>query len=110
MENALNGRKSLELLRREPVDLVFMDIMTPDMDGYEAIAAIKSAPVVALTAKSLKDDRRRVLESGADDYLAKPMDYEVLINLAAAWRGKGVEGWGRRTARMVPSDPPDATI
>ncbi|MBF0625408.1 MAG: response regulator [Magnetococcales bacterium] len=92
--SALNGRKALELLQEEPVDLVFMDIMMPEMDGYEtmtrirAIESLKRLPVIALTAKALKDDRHKCLEAGADDYLAKPVDYELLINMARAWIGK----------------------
>ncbi|GAB6041260.1 response regulator [Endothiovibrio diazotrophicus] len=89
--NALNGRKALEQLKSEAVDLIFMDIMMPEMDGYEAIRAIKAdprlkpLPVVALTAKALKDDRDKALSAGADDYLAKPVDFEVLINMARVW-------------------------
>lgn len=89
--NALSGAKGLEYLRREGADLVFMDIMMPEMDGYEAIrqiradAGIRQIPVVALTAKALKADREKVLESGADDYLSKPVDYEVLVNMAKVW-------------------------
>ncbi len=89
--NALNGRKALDLLQKEQVDLVFMDIMMPEMNGYEAIAALRSdarlknLPVIALTAKALKEDRQKCLEAGADDYLSKPVDYEVLINMARAW-------------------------
>jgi signal transduction histidine kinase/DNA-binding response OmpR family regulator len=89
--NALSGRKGLEQLAMKPVDLVFMDIMMPDMDGYEAIRAIraepalKAIPVVALTAKALKADREKALQAGADDYLSKPVDYEVLINMARVW-------------------------
>jgi CheY-like chemotaxis protein len=88
---ALNGRKALTLLGREKIDLVFMDIMMPEMNGYEAIkairsdAALKNLPIIALTAKALKDDRKKCLDAGADDYLSKPVDYEVLINMARAW-------------------------
>jgi hypothetical protein len=94
VDNALNGRKALELLKKQPVDLVLMDVMMPDMSGYEATAAIKSdpalksIPVVVLTAKALKNDRKDAFAAGADDYLAKPVDYDVLINMAAVWCGK----------------------
>jgi signal transduction histidine kinase/DNA-binding response OmpR family regulator len=91
VDNALNARKGLEYLRRQGADLVFMDIMMPEMDGYEAIRQIRSdarisrIPVVALTAKALKADHEKALESGADDYLSKPVDYEVLVNMAKVW-------------------------
>jgi hypothetical protein len=94
VENALDGRKALETLRRQAVDLVFMDIMMPAMNGYEAIAAIKAdpalraIPVVALTAKAMKTDRQETIAAGADDYLAKPVDYALLINMAALWCGR----------------------
>lgn len=94
VENALSGHKALEILKKQPVDLVFMDVMMPDMSGYETTAAIKadpalqSIPVVVLTAKALKNDRQEAFASGADDYLTKPVDYEVLINMAAVWCGK----------------------
>jgi len=71
--------------------LVFMDIMMPEMDGFEAIRqikqnpALKQLPIVALTAKALRSDREKALAAGADDYLVKPVDYEVLINMAYVW-------------------------
>jgi signal transduction histidine kinase/DNA-binding response OmpR family regulator len=91
VENALNGRKALELLASRKPDLVVMDIMMPEMDGYTAIEAMRAdpalahIPVLALTAKALPSDRAKALAVGADDYLAKPADYEVLVNMAAAW-------------------------
>ncbi|MFA7239931.1 MAG: response regulator [Sulfuricellaceae bacterium] len=91
VENALNGRKGLELLKKSGADLVFMDIMMPEMDGYEAIREIRAdpalqrVPVVALTAKALKADREKAVKAGADDYLSKPVDYEVLVNMAKVW-------------------------
>ena len=91
VENALNGRKGLELLKKSGADLVFMDIMMPEMDGFEAIAEIRAdprlqrIPVVALTAKALKADREKAIKAGADDYLSKPVDYEVLVNMAKVW-------------------------
>jgi CheY-like chemotaxis protein len=91
VDNALNGRKALEMLTTMQPDLVVMDIMMPEMDGYKTIEAMRAdarfatIPVMALTAKALPRDREKALAAGADDYLAKPADYDVLVNMAAAW-------------------------
>ncbi len=100
VKNALDGRKAIEFLlsrkkaektSERPVDIIFMDIMMPNMNGYEAIATIKAdpdlrtIPIVALTAKAMKADRTETVTAGADDYLAKPVDYEILINMAEIW-------------------------
>lgn len=91
VDNALNGKRALDMLASMRPDLVVMDIMMPEMDGYKTIAAMRatphlaSIPVLALTAKALSSDRAKALAAGADDYLAKPADYEVLINMVAAW-------------------------
>jgi signal transduction histidine kinase/DNA-binding response OmpR family regulator len=91
VDSALNGRKALEILVTLKPDLVIMDIMMPEMDGYQTIEAMRAnaqfaaIPIVALTAKALPSDREKALAAGADDYLAKPADYEVLVNMAAAW-------------------------
>ncbi|KZE85642.1 response regulator [Chromobacterium subtsugae] len=89
--SAVNGRRALEFLPQQPVDLVLMDIMMPEMDGYQAIAAIRAdpalaaIPVVAITAKALPAEREKILATGADDYLSKPVDYDVLVAKAAQW-------------------------
>lgn len=87
-----NGRDALETLKVDnKFDVVLMDIMMPIMDGYETIAAMRSinslrqTPVIALTAKAMKDDRERALKAGADDYLPKPIDLEKLISLIRVW-------------------------
>jgi hypothetical protein len=89
--DAQNGQAALNLLEEKGIDLVLMDIMMPVMDGYTAIKKIrensqlKHLPVIALTAKALKEDREKCISAGADDYLAKPVDYDMLIGLVEAW-------------------------
>ncbi|MCP4701888.1 MAG: response regulator [Gammaproteobacteria bacterium] len=85
-----NGEEALELLE-EDIDLVLMDIMMPKMDGYEAIRKIRKQPrfrklpIIALTAKAMKEDRKKCIEAGANDYLAKPVDTNKLISLMRVW-------------------------
>jgi len=91
---AENGKVALEKLENEAVDLILMDIMMPVMNGYEAIKSIrntdeiKNIPIIATTAKSLKGDSEKCMEAGANDYIAKPIDYDVLITLVKAWINK----------------------
>lgn len=91
VSGVLNGKRAVEFLEKQTVDMVFMDIMMPEMDGYQTITAIRSnpalakIPVVVLTAKALSSDREKALAAGADDYLAKPADYDVLISMASVW-------------------------
>jgi signal transduction histidine kinase/DNA-binding response OmpR family regulator len=91
---AENGKVALEKLENEAVDLILMDIMMPVMNGYEAIRNIRNSnkmkhiPIIATTAKSLKGDREKCMEVGANDYISKPIDYDVLITLVKAWINK----------------------
>ena len=95
--NAHNGKEAIEKLRNEKFDLVLMDIMMPVMDGYEAIKIIKedeglkNIPIIALTAKALKGDKEKALKTGADDYISKPVDYDILVRLINAWINKKAE-------------------
>jgi CheY-like chemotaxis protein len=89
---AENGRDALERLREQPdTDLVLMDIMMPEMDGYETTRAVreipefKSLPIIALTAKAMKGDREKVISAGASDYITKPVDTEQLLSLMRVW-------------------------
>jgi len=89
---ARNGREALSLLEQGPdVDLVLMDIMMPEMDGLETMRAIRSRPpwaklpIIALTAKTMRDDQERCIEAGANDYIAKPLDIDVLLSLLRVW-------------------------
>jgi CheY-like chemotaxis protein len=96
--HAENGRAGIELLARTPdVDLVLMDIMMPEMDGYETMKAIRhvpefrSLPIIALTAKAMKGDRAKCIEAGASDYIMKPVDMEQLFSVLRVWISRGRE-------------------
>jgi len=96
--HAENGRAGIELLRKVPdVDLVLMDIMMPEMDGYETMKAIReipefrALPIIALTAKAMKGDRAKCIEAGASDYITKPVDLEQLFSVLRVWVGRGQE-------------------
>jgi CheY-like chemotaxis protein len=92
VHSAETGKAALELLQREDAtDLVLMDIMLPEMDGYETIRAIRKMygfeqlPIIALTAKAMKGDREKCIDAGASDYIAKPVDTERLLTLLRSW-------------------------
>ena len=89
---ARNGREGLEALEKNAsVDLVLMDVMMPEMDGLTAMREIRKnkkwqkLPIVALTAKAMKTDQARCLEAGANDYISKPLDVEMLLSLLRIW-------------------------
>jgi len=96
VEIARNGREALDILARKDtvVDLVLMDIMMPEMDGYTAMREIRALarwrrlPIIALTAKAMKDDQEKCLAAGANDYIAKPLDVEKLLSLVRVWMPK----------------------
>jgi two-component system, chemotaxis family, sensor kinase CheA len=86
------GAEALEILRRDPsIDLVLMDIMMPQMDGYETIQAarampmLQSLPMIAVTAKAMQGDREKSIEAGASDYITKPVDPAKLIAMVGHW-------------------------
>jgi HAMP domain-containing protein/CheY-like chemotaxis protein/signal transduction histidine kinase len=90
--HAENGQKGIDLLKAMPgIEAVLMDIMMPEMDGYEAISEIrkmdnfKTLPIIALTAKAMKADRDHCLEVGASDYISKPLDIDQLFSLLRVW-------------------------
>jgi len=92
VEIARNGREAVEAVKKHPdIDLVLMDIMMPEMDGLQAIRALRSepqygkVPIIALTAKAMQDDRDRCIAAGANDYIAKPLDVDKLLSLARVW-------------------------
>ncbi|HKG21600.1 MAG TPA: response regulator, partial [Blastocatellia bacterium] len=89
---AENGRDAIDILSDTPdIDVVLMDVMMPEMDGYEAMGAIrqeprfKALPIIALTAKAMKGDREKCIEAGASDYITKPIDVSQLLSLLRVW-------------------------
>jgi CheY-like chemotaxis protein len=90
--SAENGRAGLEELGKNPdVNIVLMDIMMPEMDGFETMRQIRkmkqfeSLPMIALTAKAMKGDREKCIEAGASDYVSKPVDTDQLLSLLRVW-------------------------
>jgi CheY-like chemotaxis protein len=89
---ATTGREAIDIIGSTPdLAIVLMDIMMPEMDGYETIEQIRQKgqfrrlPIVALTAKAMKGDREKCLEAGASDYLAKPVNTEQLLTVLRMW-------------------------
>ncbi|HTL32070.1 MAG TPA: response regulator, partial [Kofleriaceae bacterium] len=90
--SATNGRQAIELIETTPdLSVVLMDIMMPEMDGYETMreirkdAQFRTLPILALTAKAMKGDREKCLEAGASDYIAKPVNTDQLLSLLRVW-------------------------
>ncbi len=89
---ATDGKKALALLdKHEEISIILMDIMMPEMDGYKTIQEIRKhikhqkIPIIALTAKAMKGDRKKCIEAGANDYLSKPVDTHKLLSLMRVW-------------------------
>jgi HAMP domain-containing protein/CheY-like chemotaxis protein/signal transduction histidine kinase len=89
---AENGKDGIEALQNDPdIEIVLMDIMMPEMDGYDTMRAIrklpefKSLPIITLTAKAMKGDRDKCIEAGASDYITKPVDVAKLLSLMRVW-------------------------
>ena len=89
---ASTGLEAIELVNTNPdIAIVLMDIMMPEMDGYQTIESIRGnpayrrLPIIALTAKAMKGDREKCLEAGASDYLAKPVNTEQLLSSLRMW-------------------------
>jgi CheY-like chemotaxis protein len=91
--SAMDGKEALAVLEatRQPVDIILMDMMMPEMDGYETIAKIrqdqrlKRVPIIAVTAKAMAGDREKCIRAGASDYITKPVDVDQLISLLRIW-------------------------
>ena len=92
IKTAENGKVALNVLAEEPdIDLILLDIMMPEMDGYETARQIrnqtqfKDLPVIALTAKAMKGDRTKCIQAGCSDYLTKPVDLDKLFSILRVW-------------------------
>jgi CheY-like chemotaxis protein len=86
------GHGALEILDTDPnIDLVLMDIMMPQMDGYETIKAVRTRaelqelPIIAVTAKAMQGDREKSIDAGASDYITKPVDPDKLLTMVRGW-------------------------
>ncbi len=93
--HASDGRTGIELLRSDPgIDIVLMDVMMPEMDGYATTAAIRQIPglahlpVIAVTARAMQGDRDKSIAAGATDYVTKPVDTEDLLTVMEVWLGQ----------------------
>jgi CheY-like chemotaxis protein len=89
---ATTGKEAIDSLEKtRDVSIVLMDIMMPEMDGYQTMQAIRAEqkwrrlPIIALTAKAMKGDREKCLQAGASDYLAKPVNTEQLLSALRMW-------------------------
>lgn len=90
--SALDGKGALEVLSENAdIDIILMDMMMPEMDGYEATVQIRkdpkttNIPVIAVTAKAMSGDREKCIQAGASDYITKPVDIDQLLSLLRVW-------------------------
>ena len=86
------GEEALETLERNPdIDIALVDVMMPEMDGYETMTRmrempnLRDRPIIALTAKAMKGDREKCIEAGASDYIAKPVNNSHLLSMLRSW-------------------------
>jgi CheY-like chemotaxis protein len=89
---AESGKEAVNILNENPkVDMVLMDIMMPEMDGYDTMQKIRREhknnllPIIAVTAKAMKGDRQKCIEAGASDYITKPLKIDQLLSLMRVW-------------------------
>jgi CheY-like chemotaxis protein len=97
--HAERGKDGILILEQTPgIDIALIDIMMPEMDGYETMQQIRrrghlcEVPLIAVTAKAMKGDRQKCLDAGASDYIAKPVDIDLLLALLRVWLGRAREG------------------
>jgi CheY-like chemotaxis protein len=94
--NAENGVDGIEMLKNNPqIDIVLMDMMMPDLDGYATIRAMRgveryrNVPIIGVSAKAMKGDREKCIEAGASDYISKPVNVDHLLSLMREWLVRG---------------------
>jgi signal transduction histidine kinase/DNA-binding response OmpR family regulator len=104
--HAERGKDGILILEQTPgIDIALIDIMMPEMDGYETMQQIRrqkdlaEVPLIAVTAKAMKGDRQKCLDAGASDYIAKPVDIDLLLALLRVWIARG-----RESGRPVPAE------
>jgi CheY-like chemotaxis protein len=97
--HAERGRDGILILQQTPgIDVALIDIMMPEMDGYETMQQIReddslaNIPLISVTAKAMKGDRQKCLDAGASDYIAKPVDIDLLLALLRVWIARAREG------------------
>ncbi len=112
--HAENGRTGIELLKStKDVDIVLLDVMMPEMDGYETSRAIRkipefsTLPIIAITAKAMKGDREKCLQAGASDYIAKPVDLQYLFSVMRVWTMRNSDAHGEMNAISPPRESVD---
>jgi DNA-binding response OmpR family regulator len=87
ISEASGGREALEIIDREPIDLVLLDIMMPDVDGLDVVRTVRKTrsteelPIIMVSARSFSEDVTQCLELGANDYVTKPVDFEATLEL-----------------------------
>ncbi|UWX62209.1 response regulator [Chryseobacterium oranimense] len=85
IDSCTSAQVAIQILKENEIDLVLMDMMMPEMDGYEAIKTIRNTPsisqipVISVTAQAMPEDRQKCLDAGAQDYVSKPIDVDQLI-------------------------------
>ncbi|MFL6769060.1 MAG: response regulator, partial [Sphingomicrobium sp.] len=104
--HAESGAEGIAIMQANPdIDVALVDIMMPDMDGYETMQRIRQTPaianvaLIAVTAKAMKGDRQKCLDAGASDYIAKPVDIDLLLALMRVWIGRARAGQGSKQSK-----------